>query len=103
MLELPINNGRPVPAGLLNLDGPLPFTTRSMRPAASSAALGPRKDQPEPVEIETARLRLRVYRPGDLPALAAIMARPETFRYSERGLMGADESWGRLLRHYGHW
>jgi len=103
LFEPPISNVRPVPAGLLHLEGPLPFTTRSMRPAASAAALGPRNVQPESVEIETARLRLRVYRPGDLPALATIMARPETFRYSERGPMGADESWGRLLRHYGHW
>jgi len=101
LLELPITNGRPVPAGLLHLDGPLPFTARSSRPAASSTT--PQNAAPELPEIETERLRLRVYRPDDLEALAAIMARPETFLYSERGAMGADESWSRLLRHYGHW
>lgn len=54
-------------------------------------------------EIETARLRLRVYRADDHAALHRITSRPETFEFSERGPMSCDESWSRLLRHAGHW
>jgi RimJ/RimL family protein N-acetyltransferase len=86
----------------LHLDGPLPFTARNLGPALSSTPPPP-NNRSELPEIETPRLRLRVYRPDDLPAVAAIMSRPETFLYSERGPMNADEAWARLLRHYGHW
>lgn len=103
MLELPIINRLPATAGLLHLDGPGSLAARSTRPARPTVAARPRVGLLELPEIETTRLRLRVCVPSDLAALAAIMSQPQTFRYSERGAMGVDETWGRLLRHYGHW
>jgi RimJ/RimL family protein N-acetyltransferase len=54
-------------------------------------------------EILTPRLRLRPFGPDDHMALQAIMARPETFEFSDRQPMTPGESWARLLRHVGHW
>lgn len=99
LLELPINNGRPALAGLLQLDGTC--APLAWRPAEPTTASG--DALVELPLIETARLRLRACRPGDLPALAEITSLPETFRYSERGPMGTEETWARLLRHAGHW
>ena len=54
-------------------------------------------------EILTRRLRLRPFLPADHESLSAIMARPETFEFSDRCPMNSAESWARLLRHAGHW
>lgn len=53
--------------------------------------------------IETPRLILRMYAARDLDALHQMSADPEAFRYSERGPMGSEDAWARLLRHVGHW
>ena len=53
--------------------------------------------------LETERLILRVIRADDFEEYRALLAEPSTFRYSERGPMGADEAWSRLLRQRGHW
>lgn len=54
-------------------------------------------------ELVTARLRLRPYRVEDHAPVQRIMAERETFEFSERGPMSAEESWSRLLRHAGNW
>ena len=53
--------------------------------------------------IEAARLVLRTYRKEDFEALLEITSDPATFRFSERGPMGSEETWARLLRNIGHW
>ncbi|HET9429028.1 MAG TPA: GNAT family N-acetyltransferase [Allosphingosinicella sp.] len=55
------------------------------------------------VRIETERLILRVLTVDDFDDYLAMTADPETFRFSERGPMGSDEAWTRLLRQVGHW
>lgn len=58
--------------------------------------------RPNPL-LETERLVLRLFEEADFEGLFAITCHPETFRFSERGPMGSDEAWGRLLRNIGHW
>jgi RimJ/RimL family protein N-acetyltransferase len=53
--------------------------------------------------IETERLTLRNFRIEDFDDYCAMTSDPETFLYSERGPMTSDETWTRLLRHFGHW
>lgn len=53
--------------------------------------------------LETERLVLRAYRSEDFDDVAALAARRETFEYSDRGPMSAEEAWSRLLRQIGHW
>ena len=53
--------------------------------------------------IETARLRLRGHRPGDLNAAAAKWADPVVTRFTGGRPFTREESWARLLRYTGHW
>ena len=55
------------------------------------------------VRLETTRLVLRPYRETDFEELLAMSADPAMWRYSERGPMGSEEAWARLLRNCGHW
>jgi RimJ/RimL family protein N-acetyltransferase len=57
----------------------------------------------EPVpRLETARLVLRGWLPGDVEAHAAMSADPEVMRYLG-GALDRSESWRRLATHAGHW
>ena len=103
LLEFAVTNGLPAPVGLVRLDGPCSPAKSCTRPAPPPPSTNAPNWVAHPPEIETPRLRLRVPGPSDLAAVAAIMSRPETFRYSERGPMRAEETWARLLRHHGHW
>jgi len=75
------------------------FASRPARPADKAAAT----QAPVPLRIETERLVLRVLEHKDFEDYAAMMADAGSFRFSERGPMGRDEAWTRLLRHVGHW
>jgi len=75
------------------------FASQPVRPADKSETKG----APMPVRIETERLILRVLEATDFEDYAAMMADAGSFRFSERGPMGRDEAWTRLLRHVGHW
>ena len=55
------------------------------------------------IRIESERLTLRVLGLDDFEDYAALLADPDSFRFSERGPMTGDEAWTRLLRHVGHW
>ncbi|HET9429376.1 MAG TPA: GNAT family N-acetyltransferase [Allosphingosinicella sp.] len=52
--------------------------------------------RPTPV-LETARLRLRPYRAGDLEAQAAILADPQVTRYLGGTPLSREDAWRRLL------
>ena len=67
-----------------------------MNTAESIAAAAP------PI-IETDRLVMTRPTPEDFAELAAMAAGEPMFRYSERGPMTVEESWGLLLRHIGQW
>ena len=68
------------------------------RPAATPASdQAPLADP----RIESERLRLRLYRVDDFPAVRAMSADPAMWTYSERGPMRPDEAWSRL-RQGGH-
>ena len=56
-----------------------------------------------PARIETQRLTLRRPVAGDFATLRSMASDPTMFRYSARQAMIAEESWGLLLRHIGHW
>lgn len=58
---------------------------------------------PRHVLIETDRLILRVHGAQDAEPYSEMSADAEIFRFSDRGPMGADEAWTRLLRNVGHW
>lgn len=53
--------------------------------------------------IETARLRLRGHRRGDLDAATAKWADPVVTRFTGGRPFTREESWARLLRYTGHW
>ena len=54
--------------------------------------------------LETARLRLRPHRPGDLDAQAAMWADPAVTRYIGTGAPSSRaQSWMRILAYAGHW
>ena len=53
--------------------------------------------------LETARLILRGYRPGDLAASAAMWADPLVTRYIGGTPLSREAVWGKLLRYAGHW
>jgi RimJ/RimL family protein N-acetyltransferase len=75
------------------------FASQPARTADKAAT----SQAPIPVRIETERLVLRVLEHKDFEDYAAMMAEAGSFRFSERGPMGRDEAWTRLLRHVGHW
>ncbi len=96
----------PVPAGLSGRPA-------ALLPAAPAAAVrcqegladlfARRPQAPSVRRIVTDRLVLRVLGLDDFDDYAAMLADPETFKYSERDGMGPDEAWTRMLRHVGHW
>jgi RimJ/RimL family protein N-acetyltransferase len=53
--------------------------------------------------IENERLILRVLHPEDFEAYRAMFEDPSTLLYADRGPMGPEEAWNRLLRQIGHW
>jgi RimJ/RimL family protein N-acetyltransferase len=55
------------------------------------------------VELETARLRLRLWRDEDLPTLARWNADPVVMRHMGRGPMTVEESAAALDRYRRHW
>ena len=75
------------------------FASQPARPAEKAA----NAHAPIPLRIETEHLVLRVLEHKDFEDYAAMMADAGSFRFSERGPMGRDEAWTRLLRHVGHW
>lgn len=77
------------------------FDRRRAWPPVPLEALMP--IEPNATRIETDRLVLRVLAERDYDDYAALLADPESFRYSERGPMSGDEAWTRLLRQVGHW
>lgn len=77
------------------------FALRPPRPVGHVADRG--DVQSWHLRIETERLVLQVPDLAELAEIAAMLADPETFRYSERGSMSEDEATDRLLRNVGHW
>jgi len=56
------------------------------------------------ITIDTARLRLRPFRDGDLDAYAALCADPEVMRYvGDRGLLSREDAWRQMAMLAGHW
>ncbi len=53
--------------------------------------------------LETSRLILRGFQPGDLEAMTAMWALPEVVRYIGGVPLTREQSWTRLLRHVGMW
>ena len=53
--------------------------------------------------IETARLRLRGYRPEDFADCAAMWADPVVTRFIGGKPLSEEDAWGRTLRGVGHW
>ncbi|MCR8723617.1 GNAT family N-acetyltransferase [Frigidibacter sp. ROC022] len=53
--------------------------------------------------IETERLRLRGFRPGDFAGFAAMWADPQVVRFIGGKPRTEDESWTALLRYAGYW
>ena len=53
--------------------------------------------------LETARLILRENRPGDLPAMAAMLADPEFVRFVGGKTASREEAWRKLLANFGLW
>ncbi len=56
-----------------------------------------------PPVIETDRLAMNRPAKEDFAELAEMAAGETMFRYSERGPMSGEETWGLLLRHIGQW
>jgi RimJ/RimL family protein N-acetyltransferase len=76
--------------------------------SANGAHPGPdpessRKNVHEAPLIETERLRLRPFRPGDLEALAAMWADPDVVRYIGGNRLGREDTWRRSLAACGQW
>ncbi|WP_411820085.1 GNAT family N-acetyltransferase [Hyphococcus formosus] len=55
------------------------------------------------LEIETERLRLRVHRLDDYPAIKKLWANPEVTRFIGGEPRGEEDSWLKFLRMAGHW
>lgn len=53
--------------------------------------------------LETGRLILRGFQPGDLDAMTAMWALPDVVRYIGGVPLTREQSWARLLRHIGMW
>ena len=53
--------------------------------------------------LDSARLRLRGHRAGDLNAAAAMWADPAVTRFTGGRAFSREETWARLLRYAGHW
>ncbi|WP_375417237.1 GNAT family N-acetyltransferase [uncultured Hymenobacter sp.] len=53
--------------------------------------------------LDTARLCLRGYQPGDFAAWAAMWQDPDFYRYTTGVPLPAEDAWFRLLRTIGHW
>ena len=53
--------------------------------------------------LDTARLRLRCHRAGDLDAAAAMWADTAVTRFTGGRVFSREETWARLLRYAGHW
>jgi RimJ/RimL family protein N-acetyltransferase len=53
--------------------------------------------------LETSRLSLRGFRNEDFERYAAMWAEPAVFRFIGGAALSREESWGRFLRHAGHW
>lgn len=53
--------------------------------------------------VETDRLVLRMFGEEDFEPLFEITRDSTIFQFSERGPLGSDEAWTRLLRNIGHW
>lgn len=53
--------------------------------------------------LETNRLILRGFQPGDLDAMTAMWALPDIVRYIGGVPLTREQSWTRLLRHVGMW
>ncbi len=53
--------------------------------------------------LETARLRLRPYRPDDFPAYAAMWAEPDVIRFIGGVKLSREAAWVRFLRQIGLW
>jgi RimJ/RimL family protein N-acetyltransferase len=55
-------------------------------------------------ELETARLRLRLFRAEDLEPYAAMCADPEVMRYvGERRTLSREDAWDEMAALAGHW
>jgi RimJ/RimL family protein N-acetyltransferase len=55
-------------------------------------------------DLETVRLRLRLFRPEDLEPYAAMCADPEVMRYmGERGILSREDAWEEIATLAGHW
>ena len=74
-----------------------------LRARRASCIIGGLRDDGGDVRVATPRLILRRYRESDFRDLAAMVADPGMFQFSDRGPMTGDEAWWRLLRHAGHW
>jgi len=53
--------------------------------------------------IETARLRLRGHRHGDLPVCAAMWSDPQVTKFISGRASSEQQTWIRLLSYVGHW
>lgn len=87
---------------IITSDTPGPLAPSSRKEAAASGPQASSSSAGSP-EILTPRLRLRVFDTTDHRSVHRIMARPETFAFSERDAPTEEESWARLLRQIGHW
>jgi RimJ/RimL family protein N-acetyltransferase len=54
-------------------------------------------------ELLTARLRLRIFQPGDFEAHARISGDPEVMRYILPGPLSRVDAWWQMARYVGHW
>lgn len=56
------------------------------------------------VTVETERLLLRPFRPGDIEPYAAMCADPDVMRYvGERGVLSREDAWRQMAMLAGHW
>lgn len=53
--------------------------------------------------IETARLRLRGFEAGDLPAFCDFWNEPAVYRFITGQPLPQEDHWGRIMRLVGHW
>jgi RimJ/RimL family protein N-acetyltransferase len=55
------------------------------------------------IELQTERLRLRIFGPDDFEAHAEICADPEVMKYIRAGALSRVDSWWQMARYVGHW